>query len=301
MNAALTPESCRAYADAIVVQCLDMQPGETLLVDCELGHREIAVAIAESAYRHGLARVDVNYTDRRLQRARLVEGVEEATGALAPWAQARLRATFDDGAAVVRIVGDDEPGVLADVDSVRLSKDFGERARSVKWFTKAVIANKLRWAIAAWPTEAWAHDVYPELPPHEAVARLGTDLLNFCRLGPNDPPTGWVDHARMLRRRADVMTTRNFTALQFTGPGTDLHVALAPDGIWLGGRRAHGWGAHDVCELPHRRDLHLTRGRLDAWNLSMYDAAVVQRPGHRGDRRRVHTRPAGANRRGARQ
>lgn len=235
MTTTLPPASRRAYADAIVQQCLDMRPGESLLIDCELGHREIAVSLAESAYAHGVVRVDVHYTDRRLQRARLSDGSAEATGAVASWAQARLRSTLDGNAAVLHIVGDTEPGVLADVDPARLSDDFGQRARSIRWFTKAVIANRVRWAIAAWPTPAWAEDVYPDLPAADAIAQLGSDLLNFCRLGPNDPPNGWVNHARMLRDRARVMTERNFAELRFTGPGTDLHVGLAPDGIWLGG------------------------------------------------------------------
>ena len=250
MNTAMSLESRRAYADAIVRQCLDMRSGETLLVDCELGHREIAVAVAESAYRAGVARVDVNYTDRRLQHARLTEGSDDATGAIASWAQARLRSTLGGGAAVLHIVGDNEPGVLADVDPVRLSNDFGQRARSVQWFTKAVIANRVRWAIVAWPTAAWAEDVYPDLPASDAVTRLGNDLLNFCRLGPDDPPNGWVEHAQMLSDRARTMTDRNFAELRFSGPGTDLHVGLAADGIWLGGGEVSAEGRVTYPNFP---------------------------------------------------
>lgn len=247
---AMSDRDLGAYADAIVRQCIDMQPGETLLIDCELGHRDLAVAITEAAYRIGVTRVDVHYSDRRLQRARITSGSPDAGGELAPWAQARLRATLSPSAAIVRIVGDDEPGVLADVDSMRLSSDFAARAHSVRWFTKAVIANRVRWAIVAWPTEAWAEDVYPELAGPQAVRRLGADLLAFCRLGPGDAPTAWADHARTLRERAALMTARNFARLHFVGPGTDLHIGLAPDGIWLGGGELVGEGRMTYANFP---------------------------------------------------
>lgn len=235
MTKAMAPDRLRAYAEAIVTQCLDMRAGETLLVDCEIGHRDLAVALANAAYRRGVVRVDVAYGDRRLHRSRLVNGGAGATGDVAAWAQARLRTTLTDVAAVVRIVGDDEPGVLADVDPVRMSADFAERARSVRWFSRAVVANRVRWAIAAWPTEAWAASVYPKVATATAVRRLGDDLLRFCRLGPDDPADGWVAHAKMLQRRARTMTKRNFQGLRFRGPGTDLTVALAADGVWIGG------------------------------------------------------------------
>ncbi len=235
MTMAMAPDRLRAYAEAIVTQCLDIRAGETLLVDCEIGHRDLAVGLADAAYRQGAGRVDVAYSDRRVHRSRIVHGGPDAVGDVPAWAQARLRTTLTGSVAVVRIVGDDEPGVLADVDPVRLSEDFAQRARSMRWFSRAVISNRVRWAVAAWPTEDWAASVYPRMTAANAVRRLGDDLLRFCRLGPDDPPCGWVTHAAMLQRRARTMTRRNFRALRFRGPGTDLLVGLATDGVWLGG------------------------------------------------------------------
>jgi aminopeptidase len=75
-------------------------------------------------------------------------------------------------------------------------------------------------------------------------------LLNFCRLGPDDPPNGWVEHAQMLSDRARTMTDRNFAELRFSGPGTDLHVGLAADGIWLGGGEVSAEGRVTYPNFP---------------------------------------------------
>ena len=65
--------------------------------------------------------------------------------------------------------------------------------------------GKRRWAIAAWPTDSWASAVYPKLGNEAAQRRLARDLLDFCRVGPNDPPGVTGPHASIspdLRRRA---------------------------------------------------------------------------------------------------
>ena len=59
----LAPEHLERYADAIVLHCLDLREDERLVVLCELGHRELAVALAAAAYRAGAREVDVAYVD----------------------------------------------------------------------------------------------------------------------------------------------------------------------------------------------------------------------------------------------
>jgi leucyl aminopeptidase (aminopeptidase T) len=49
----LPPESLARYADAIVRASLGIGKGDTLVVQGEPEHRELLVAVAESAYRAG--------------------------------------------------------------------------------------------------------------------------------------------------------------------------------------------------------------------------------------------------------
>lgn len=231
----MSDDDLRRYADSIVRSCIDFRAGETLLVDCEPAHRELAVALAASAYRAGARIVDVAYTDRRVQRARIQEGPDEALGVVPAWQQARLRTATAADVAIVRIVGDESPGVLAGLDTARVAADFQARSRTMRWFMKAVISGRVRWSIVAWPTPEWAKGVYPELRRADAVRRLGEDVLWFCRLGPDDGEDGWERHARRLNRRAAGLTKRRLTRIEFRGPGTTLDVHLAPNTRWLGG------------------------------------------------------------------
>lgn len=212
-----------------------MKPGDTVLIDGEPAHRELAVALTASAYRGGAVLVDVIYSDRQVQRARIAEGPDEALGQVPSWHQARLRSAFDPSVAIIRIVGDESPGILAGLDTARAATDFQERSRRLRWFMKAVITGRVRWSIVAWPTPAWAKKVYPELSTAQAVRKLGEDLMAFCRLGPGDGDDGWERHATRLVRRAAGLTKRRLSRIEFRGPGTELDIELVPDTRWLGG------------------------------------------------------------------
>ena len=231
----LSEDALGRYADAIVRSCVALRAGETLLVDCEPAHRELAIALASAAYTAGAEIVDVVYTDRRVQRVRIADGPAAALGRVPSWHEARLRAAIDPKVAILRIVGDEDPGILAGLDTARVATDFQERSRSLRWFQKAVISGRVRWSIVAWPTPAWAKRIYPELSTGAAVRRLGEDLIWFCRLTPDDGPDGWARHAKRLNRRASGLTKRRLARIEFRGPGTHLDVALVPDTRWLGG------------------------------------------------------------------
>src|SRR6478672_9585966 len=95
----LPPESLERYADAIVRASLGIEKGDTLVVQGEPEHRELLVAVAESAYRAGAGLVDVVTTDPLVMRARLLHGSDDALGGLSPWSRRRYReATGPHGA-----------------------------------------------------------------------------------------------------------------------------------------------------------------------------------------------------------
>ena len=56
----LPPEARARYADAIVRASLGIEKGDTLVVHGQPEHREVLVAVAESAYRAGARYVDVD-------------------------------------------------------------------------------------------------------------------------------------------------------------------------------------------------------------------------------------------------
>src|SRR5262245_24954761 len=119
----LPPDDLARYADAIVRASLGIGKGDTLVVQGQPEHRELLVAVAESAYRSGAQFVDVITADPLVMRARLLHGTDDAIGALSPWARRRLREISGPRGALAAIAGEGEGGYLDEVPPERIATE----------------------------------------------------------------------------------------------------------------------------------------------------------------------------------
>ena len=248
----LPPEALARYADAIVRASLGIEKGDTLVVDGEPEHRELLVAIAESAYRAGARFVDVVTGDPLVMRARLRHGSDDAIGAMSPWALRRFREVARPNGALAHITGEGEAGYLNGVPPARLAADYSARAKQLGFLRRAQLNMEARWIIAGWPTDHWARQVYPELEPLKAKRRLARDLVRFCRLEDEDGKgtSGWTKHLRTLSRRSARLTKLGLTRLELRGPGTELDVGFVEGTRWLGGFETLADGRKLASNMP---------------------------------------------------
>jgi aminopeptidase len=233
----LPAESLARYADAIVRASLGIGKGDTLVVQGQPEHRELLVAIAESAYKAGAQFVDVLTADPLVTRAKLLYGKDDALGALSPWRRRQLREIAGPNGALAAITGEGEAGYLDGVPPKRIATDYSRLAKQTTFLRRAQLNQRSRWTIAGWPTDHWAAQVYPELSPLVAKQRLAKDLLRFCRLADEDGKgtSGWLKHLRTLGRRSARLTKLGLTRLELRGPGTELELGLVSGTRWLGG------------------------------------------------------------------
>ena len=248
----LEPAQRRRYADAIVKAALVVVPGDTLVVQAEPAHRELAVECVAAGYRAGATFVELQYYDPLVTRARLLYGRDEAIGALPSWAQRRRQELSKPTGARAAIIGDSEPGYLDGVPPKKIGLDLVRTAEQTKAFRRANLDMRARWTGAGWPTDYWAGQVYPELAPLEAKRRLAQDILWFCRLTDKDGKgsTGWLNHTRALARRGAKLTKLGLTRLELRGPGTSLDIGLVPATRWLGGYEETPTGVKVTPNVP---------------------------------------------------
>jgi aminopeptidase len=248
----LEPDERHRYADAIVQGCLRFEVDDTLFVVAEPAHRELAVALAEAAYRAGARLVDVRYLDPRLRAARVRYAREEYLGPVTAWGVRQARAELEPTSAVVTLLGADDPGVFDDLPPERLAQDAMRPLKHVKWYVRAATEGRRNWVGASWPTAYWAGQVYPGLESTEAQRRLAKDILWFCRLGPDDPPgfEGWIQHVESIAARARALTELDLDRVELRGPGTNLDLRLSPGTRWLGGQEVNGLGRLVAANIP---------------------------------------------------
>jgi aminopeptidase len=248
----LPPAALARYADAIVRASLGIEKGDTLVVLGQPEHRELLVAMTESGYRAGAQFVDAVTTDPLAMRARLLHGDEDTLGVLSPWARRRFREASAPHGALVQIAGEGETGYLDGVPPERIAADYAGLAKQLGFVRRAQLNLQARWAIAAWPTDHWAAQVYPKLEPLKAKRRLAGDLLRFCRLEDEDGKgtSGWTKHLRTLSRRSARLTKLGLSRLELRGPGTELDVGFAEDTRWLGGFETMADGRMLASNMP---------------------------------------------------
>jgi len=247
----MKPEELSRYADAIVLGSVAFAPGDLLVVECSIPERELAVALAESAYRAGARGVDIVYEDPQLFAAEVRTGSDDALGALLPWQAARSRAYGDENVARVVIRSNDEQEVAAGLPADRVA-EATRRVREAKtWLPRQRAEGRQRYTICVWPTPAWSQLVYGG-DAARAQRRLARDVLSFCRLGPDDPPghRGWTRHLAQIDRRAARLTKLGFRELHLRGEGVDLHLALPPTAVWEGGGNDDHWGRRLAMNIP---------------------------------------------------
>ena len=230
------------YADTIVGSCLRLEPGDTLFLSGQHAHRELLVALAEAGYRAGAGLVDVDYLDSRLRAARIRHVADEHIGPMTDWHKRRLRARLRPTAGMVSVLSEGDPNAFDGLPPERVAADSQHAMEQVPWYLRGIMEERRRWVGAAWPTDAWAKRVYPELPPEQRHEALLADILSFCRLGPDDPEDAWDRHVEALMARANALTALGLGRLELRGPGTELSLRLVSGSIWLGGRErtAHG-------------------------------------------------------------
>jgi len=245
----MKPDELKRYAEMIVRGCIAFRRGDTLLEMVSFGHRDLAVAIAEAAYRAGALAVDVAYEDNRVYAARIQHASKEALGHHTPWRAAQWRAFGEETVALVQVMGEYELDVVADLSPERVAADSGARNRHIARIRREA---RLRGTICAWPTDAWAKRVFPGMDGTRAKRKLAQELLWFCRLGPDDPPghQGWTKHLAALRRRAARLTKLDLKELHVLDDGTDLRLKIAPFSMWRGGGEQDHWGRRIAMNVP---------------------------------------------------
>ena len=104
----------------------------------------------------------------------------------------------------------------------------------------------INWAIVAYPNEGWAQSVFGE----PDVERLWEAVATATRLDEPDPVEAWRTHIDKLVARSEQLNERNFDALRFRGPGTDLTVGLPPRALWCTALEETVDGRRHVVNMP---------------------------------------------------
>src|SRR5262249_34901638 len=119
----------------------------------------------------------------------------------------------------------------------------------------------INWNIVAYPGASWAKQVFSDDPEDVAVAKLAEAIFSASRVDVGDPIGALASHNAALASRTEWMNGQRFSALHYSGPGTDLTIGLADGHEWQGGASTAKNGivcnanipTEEVFTTPHAR------------------------------------------------
>ncbi len=275
------------YGDLAVRVALNVQPGQRLLIIGPLMNGGLSLEaaplvrhVAASAYRAGAELVEAIWGDEALQLVRFRHARPDTFSAFSAWLPQALADHAEAGHALLSVYAND-PDLLQH-ESPELAGALQQTtSRSVMPFRELISRNHTNWAVIAAAGDAWAAKVFPDAPPEQRLTRLWETIGRLCRLDRPDPIAAWQEHLSALAARGDQLNRRRYSALTFSGPGTELTVGLPAGHVWVSGASSSRRGIRFVPNLPTEEvftiaDRHRVAGTVRSTKPLNYAGTLIE-------------------------
>ena len=246
----------QTYAELTVKIGLNLQRDQRLLIIGPLANGGVALEaaplvrqVAAAAYAAGARLVEPIWGDEALQAARFLHAPRDSFSEFSAWLPKALLEHVEGGHAVLSIYAND-PDQLKREPPDLVAAVQQATARSVRPFREQISRNQTNWAVVAAAASSWAARVFPDVEPSQQVSRLWDAIGRLCRLDRPDPIAAWEAHLMDLAARTDLLNQKQYTALRYAGPGTDLTIGLPAGHVWVGGRSMSASGIRFAPNLP---------------------------------------------------
>lgn len=237
------------YAELLVTVGLNLQPGQRLLIRAPIEAAPLVRRVAACAYDLGARLVETLWNDPQLTLTRYRHAPADSFGEHSTWWVKAGLEYVENGHAYLAIDGSD-PDLLKDVDPARITTVRRTEGKAGAPLSRLISADAVNWCVAAYPAAAWAAKVFPDVPASEQQSRLWELIKKSVRLDRDDPVGEWRTHSASLETRTAYLNDKQYHALHFRGPGTDLVVGLPFNHRWIGGAAPTGIGISNIANIP---------------------------------------------------
>lgn len=250
-----TQESLRKYAEVIVKVGLNLRKGQRLIITnnrirgVSVTNVPLVREVVRAAYQAGARFVDVIWSDEELLRIRLENTGTDTLKEFPVWQINAQMNTIENDGALLTILSEN-PDLMNGLDPEAvgaLQKYYLENYAPVG---NAVSRPAMNWCLVAASAPDWAAKVFPEVERSEAEARLWEAIFQTTRVDLADPVAAWQDHIQALLKRSGYLQSKQYTALHYKAPGTDLTLGLPRGHKWISARMPAENGVDFTANLP---------------------------------------------------
>ena len=259
MTSPIDPDKLDKLGQVAIKVGLQLAEGQDLIITAPMTAAPLVRRITEHAYKAGAGLVTTIYSDEEATLARYKYANDQSFDRSAGWLYAGMAEAFRSNAARLAISGDN-PMMLAGQDPEKVSRAMRANSAAYRPALELITGFDINWNIVSYPTPAWAKLVFPNDPEDVAVGKLAEAIFKASRVDNDDPIGAWKEHNANLKARWSWLNGKRFSALKYTGPGTDLTIGLADGHRWKGGASEAKNGVtcnpniptEEVFTTPHR-------------------------------------------------
>ena len=233
-DAVIDPVKLDKLAEVAVKVGLQLRKGQDLVITAPVIALPLVRRIAEHAYKAGAGLVTPFFSDEDMALSRFQYAPDESFDHASDWLYQGMAKAYANGAARLAITGDN-PMLLSAQDAGKVARANKALSMAYQPALEKIAGFDINWNIVSYPNPSWAKLVFPDDTPEVASHKLAEAIFAASRVNNTDPVAAWADHNAQLRKRTKILNERNFRALHFTGPDTDLTVGLADGHEWHGG------------------------------------------------------------------
>ncbi|WP_394237808.1 aminopeptidase [Niallia oryzisoli] len=237
------------YAELAVKVGVNIQKGQTLVVNANLDSREFVRLIVKTAYEIGAKDVIVNWSDDVVSRLKYDMAPDEAFIEYPEFRAKEQTALAESGAAFMSILSS-SPALLKGVNPERIANYQKAAGTALQQYRKYVQSDKISWTVIAAPSQGWADMVFPDEPEKTRVEKLWDTIFRTVRVDAEDPVAAWKLHDETLHTKVDYLNAKKYKKLHYTAPGTDLTIELPEKHIWCGAGSINEKGYEFMANMP---------------------------------------------------
>ena len=248
-------ESLKKYADLVINVGLNLQKGQRLLINnpstrgVQLHAAPLVRELVASAYRAGAENVEIVWGDEASLLSKYKNGPESSFDEFPAWQVQAVLDLIEEGGAHLS-VRSNNPYLLSEEDPelvARMQKEYVQKFSPV---SQKIGGNLINWCVIAAAGKDWAKAVFPKLSPEEAEDKLWEEIFSITRVDQPDPVSTWKDHIVNLKKRSAYLNGKQYTALKYKAPGTDLTVGMPHGHHWLSAREKTQSGVDFTANVP---------------------------------------------------
>ncbi|CAM3587542.1 aminopeptidase [Erysipelothrix urinaevulpis] len=241
----------KKYANLLVSVGLNVQEGQTVLINAAPEHYEFVTLITEQAYGKKAKQVIVKFTSEAITR---LDYLNQDVGTLTDVKQWEIDESLwqIEQDLCLLALRSPNPGLMDDVDSSKVTEKMQAYGKAMTKRRDYTMSSKGQWLVAAYPSVSWAQAVFPKLDDEEAYDKLYQAILKASRVSEdNDPIKEWENHNAMLKGQNDKLNEYDFESLTFTNAmGTNITVGLVKGHQWGGGAKPALNGVNFNANIP---------------------------------------------------